>query len=202
LVVFRDREHIEAEMTVKSLSTSKLLMIFTLLLSNICDAHVDAAVDIEADGTLVGIPAKFGPGKLTITFSRELNGAPITALDIELAGQRSHLPICVTGVIESTRPDQIVASASWYHEEQYLAHYLDVVFTDPEYKAGSMFRPGFSMLFNLRTARLIAMHALISRDGGTALQRLPLDLASLSPEQYQNFIDAPNLEMKSRRSAL
>ncbi|HET7845506.1 MAG TPA: DUF5713 family protein [Xanthomonadales bacterium] len=82
-----------------------------LLLSFAASAHVDRGVKIADDGTLVGIPAEWGP--VTLVAPRSADGdvervrLASPAFDVELGA-------CVLerlrGVID------VVASSSWYHE--------------------------------------------------------------------------------------
>jgi hypothetical protein len=164
--------------------------LLAFVLCGVCHAHQDRIVEVNADGTLIGIPEEFGPGKLTVAFSRQATGPKILSVDVTLRGRTTHMPLCATGVIGSTRPEHIVASASWYHDEQFVPYYLSIKFVDPDFDKTSLFRPGFSMLFNLRTARLIEMTAWVDRDRGKALQRLPLDLESMCPKDFEKFKDA------------
>lgn len=169
----------------------RALAVSAFVVCGVCHAHQDRIVEIKADGTLVGLPAQFGPSTIHIAFTRAPTGAPISSVDLTLGNRRTHLPICVTGVINSARLEDIRASASWYHDEKELPYYLNVEFLDPGYEAKSVYNPGYSLIFNLRTARLIEMKVLILRDKGNAMQFLPLDLDSMcSKSEVKKFKDA------------
>ena len=84
------------------------------------------------------------------------------------------------------------ALASWYHEEKVLPYYLSVQLTDPGHNKESSYNSGYSLLFNLRTARLIKMEVQIASDGGNAVQFVPVDLSErCSPQELKGFKDAP-----------
>jgi hypothetical protein len=169
----------------------RALTLCAVVASGVCNAHQDRIVEIGVDGTLVGIPAEFAPAKIQVAFTGAATGARISSLDLILGNRRTHLPICVTGVINSARLEDVRAYASWYHEEKERPYYLNVEFLDPGYKPASPHNPGYSLLFNLRTARLIQMTVLVSRENDKALQLLPLDLAAMcSKVELDAFKDA------------
>ena len=163
-----------------------------LLFSSACFAHQDRIIDIKSDGTLSSIPPTYGPAALRVTFSQGKNGEPpVSSVDLILGAQKISLPICVTGLLHTARLQHVKASASWYHEEKSLPYYLSVTFFDPGYRPKSGFNSGYSLLFNLRTARLMQMEVLIVRDKGKTMQSVPVDLgARCSVKELEGFKDA------------
>ena len=171
----------------------RTLMLSTLLAAaSASHGHQDRIVELKTDGTLSAIPAAFGPAALRITFSQAKNGEPpVSSVELTLGARRIALPICVTGLLHAVRIQDVQASASWYHDEKSLPYYLSVQFFDPGYDRKASFNPGYSLLFNLRTARLMQMEVLIVRDKGKAMQSVPVDLAArCSPQELEKFRDA------------
>jgi hypothetical protein len=76
--------------------------------------------------------------------------------------------------------DTIAATASWYHDEKLLPFYLQIYFFDPGYNSSKWENPGpgYSMLFNLHTAKLITMEESIVHNNGKTVQYVPVDVAS------------------------
>jgi hypothetical protein len=163
-----------------------------LLASGTCFAHKDRIVDIESDGTLSAIPVAFGPAALRIAFSDAGSGSPpVSSVELTLGARKISLPGCVTALLQTARPEDVRALASWYHDEKSFPYYLSVTFFDPGYHPQSGYNSGYSLLFNLRTARLIRMEVLIARNKGKALQSVPVDLAERCPRQeLERFKDA------------
>ena len=157
---------------------ASLFAISAVLFADTCSAHQDRVISIERDGTLAGIPAEFGPGKLEVTFATSPQGEKrIGTLVLQLGKNRTEIPRCVTDLINTQRRSDIRAAASWYHAElKELPYYLVVTFYDSR-PISSTLRPGYRLLFNLHTAELFRMDAMtVHADGG---QDVPVDLNDL-----------------------
>ena len=160
----------------------KALLIFGLLVSGPSMAHRDRTLPIADDGTIADIPPEYGPAKLSISFSpRGSDAPPVSSIVLSLGGKQTHLPECVTGLILSTSLRDVVASGSWYHDESVLPYYVSIMFLDPGHPPTSRAKPGYALLFNLRTSKLIEMNVHIARDHGRSVQHVPVDLASRCP---------------------
>ena len=145
------------------------------LACGVCIAHQDRLITITADGTLIGIPTEYGPAQLKVAFSLSPPGEPrVSLLSMHLGKKQTDLPQCVTELINSGSLNDIHASASWYHiEHKDLPYYLAVTFYDARSISPDK-RPGYRLLFNLRTAELFELSALTVHAGGE--QQVPLDL--------------------------
>ena len=168
------------------------LVLSTLVVCGVCYGHQDRIVKITSDGTLSAIPPSFGPAGLRVAFGQTKTGEPpVSSVELTLGAQRVSLPVCVTGLLHTVRIQDVHASASWYHDEKLLPYYLSLKFYDPGYDRKASFNSGYSLLFNLRTARLMQMEVLIVRDKGMAMQSVPVDLAArCSPQELETFRDA------------
>lgn len=173
----------------------KALVLSTLiwLAGGVCFAHEDRTLSIGDDGSINGLPDEYAPAALHVQFSSEMHRAGATRVDsvvLELDADRTVIPICVTGLLETTRLDQIQATASWYHDETVLPYYMNIQFFDPGYDEQRWANAGFSMLFNLRTAKLIKLEVNIVRNEGRAMQSIAVDVSALCPqEQIVDFMD-------------
>jgi hypothetical protein len=153
------------------------LLIFT---SSACLAHEDRIITLNADGSLAGIPVEYGPATLRVNFSQQsARDASIKSIDLTLGENQVHLPICVTGLINTREMSQIRASASWYHDESILPHYLNFDFFDPGYNESRSANSGYKLLFNLHNGRLIRMEALVVSGDGKGPQYVPVDVSYL-----------------------
>lgn len=167
------------------------VVIAFILLSGTCFAHQDRVITLQSDGALDGLPAEFQPASLHVAFSPIPAGA-VEAIELDLGKNRIRLPLCVTGILLTERVDEIKVSASWYHDESIVPYYLAVTFFDPGYDQGIPFNPGYSLMFNLRTGKLMSMDVLIVRDQGWALQNLPIHVESqCRHEDVSQFLDGP-----------
>ncbi len=163
------------------------------VVSGVCGAHQDRIIHIANDGSLSEIPKQFGPANLQVTFSPSpTDGPTVSSFELTLGTHKTKLPVCVTGLLTTVRLSDIQATASWYHEPALLPYYLNLTFFDPGYKKGETYNSGFTLLFNLNTARLIQMEALIVRNNGKSIQSVPVDLMSrCSTSQLSEFKDVP-----------
>ena len=152
---------------------------------------------VNADGSLEGLPSEYGPAYLHVEFALEERSAlPIaSSITLNLGRNRVSFPGCLTGLLQIRSMSQIRASASWYHDEWLLPYYLKFYFVDPGYDE-SRWPPDqgyYSLLFNLRTGKLMQMEVRIVRDGGKFSQFVPVDLAQLCKgELLKGFISAPS----------
>ena len=168
-----------------------------VLISGVCSAHSDRSITVKADGSLEGLPAEYGPAYLHVEFAiQETSGVPIaSSITLNLGKNRVSFPGCLTGLLQIRSMSQIVATASWYHDEGLLPYYLKFYFVDPGYDE-SRWPPNqgyYSLLFNLRTGKLMEIEVNIVRDSGRSMQSVPVDLAQLCKgEALKGFSNAPS----------
>jgi hypothetical protein len=171
---------------------SLTLLIASMLATGTCLAHEDRILPVKEDGVIEGLPAEFGPGALRIDFPPKARPgeASIKSVVLELGSNRTTLPLCVTGMLQTRNISEVRASGSWYHEETLLPYYLNIEFFDPGYSEKNWANAGFSLLFNLRTGKLMEMEVLVVRYGGRGIQQIPVDLAErCSPIELRMFSD-------------
>lgn len=168
-----------------------------VLVSSVCSAHQDRSITVKADGSLEGFPSEYGPANLHVEFALEERSAlPIaSSITLNLGKNRVSFPGCLTGLLQIRSISQIFATASWYHDEGLLPYYLKFDFVDPGYDE-SRWPPNqgyYSLLFNLRTAKLMRIEVNIVRDSGRSMQSVPVDLAQLcNGEVLKGFSSAPS----------
>ena len=157
-----------------------VLVMILVLMSPPVAAHKDRVIAISDDGALVGIPDEFGPAQLLISFSTPGdNNYAVSHVELRLGKSMTDLPRCLTALLKTLTLDDVRATASWYHDTTHLPEYLNVKFFDPGYDKSRWANPGYSLLFNLRTAEMISFEILIVRDGGKSIQQLPVDTDEL-----------------------
>lgn len=166
-----------------------LLLAIITLHGSVCLAHRDRTVSVEADGTIVGLPPEFGPSVLHVSFASPDSGAPpVSTVQLHLGTTSTTLPVCVTGLLLTRGMNDVRVLASWYHDEAIVPYYLNVVFFDPGYVESRWPNPGYSLLFNLRTGKLLSMEVLVIRDNGRGIQHVPVNLdARCSAEELREF---------------
>jgi hypothetical protein len=172
------------------------ILIGFVLVSGVCSAHEDSGITVKVDGSLEGLPSEYGPANLHVEFTLEERRAlPIaSSIILNLGKNRVRFPGCLTGLLQIRSMSQIRATASWYHDEGLLPYYLKFYFVDSDYDE-SRWPPDqgyYSLLFNLRTGKLMEMEVMIVRDAGRS-QYVPVDLAQLCRgEVLKDFLSAPS----------
>ncbi|NUO74783.1 MAG: hypothetical protein HOQ32_02095 [Lysobacter sp.] len=172
----------------------KVLLVAVLVASSsVAIAHKDRLLPIAPNGAIAVIPVEYGPAQLKVDFSPSKDhGPPIRSVVLSLGAKKTRLPACVTGLLLSRKATDIQASGSWHHDESRGPYYINILFLDPGHNSDSWTNPGYSMLFNLRTGKLMAMQVQIVRDNGKSLQYVPVDLAARCPSSVlKEVLDAP-----------
>jgi hypothetical protein len=162
-----------------------------VLISESCFASKDRIITLKEDGQLEGLPLEYNPAILHIQFtSQNEDSASISSISLDLGTNHIIIPICVTGLLNSKRMNEIRLSASWTHDENLFPYSLNVRFFDPGYKSNRSVNNGFMLMFNLHTAKLIRMEVMIVHDGGQSMQSIPVDILDrCAPEERKAFLD-------------
>ena len=120
-----------------------LLALAIVSCSDVSSAHQDRVITIDDDGGLLGLPIEYGPAKLQIAFSTASTqhgwAPPISSVVLSLGKNRTELPDCLTRILNSKSLTDVAISASWYHSEEHLPYYLNVMFLDPGYPIRDVF---------------------------------------------------------------
>jgi hypothetical protein len=150
-------------------------LLIVALFAGPAKAHEDRILHVNADGSIPAIPAKFGKARLIMAGL----GTNRPFVQLRIGAHRTTLPSCVTQMIRTASPADVLVTGSWYHDEKAsLPYYLDVQFIDPGYDPKRNYNAGHEFLFNLHNAKLIdatVLEATKSGDGGrrTALKLPP-----------------------------
>ena len=171
--------------------------------TTICFAHRDTVLKIDAGGRFDGLPPEYNPASLRVDFSRssESGEPPISSLELKVGGKTIVVPECVTGLILTRSMKDVRVIASWYHDTSLLPPYLEVTLYDPGHEK-TPYRPGYSLFFNLSTAKLFKMDVIILRDDSST-QIVPVDISErCSVPQLQEFAERrlrPNTSLERTR---
>jgi len=152
----------------------KRLPAFALALMAVspCLAHKDRIFTLGKDGQVIGLPPQYSPASLHIGFSRsDPRGVSITHIELKVADNTVVVPVCVTGLLLTRSHKDVRVTGTT------TPHYLAVEFFDPG-REGADFRPGYSLHFDLSTARMRSMHIDVLRDGGKSIQTIPVDFTA------------------------
>jgi hypothetical protein len=159
-----------------ALGTALAITLALALAPSSAFAHEDRAIQIRPDGTLDGLAPAYAPARLRLAFA-PVDGEPrVSALALELHGRRVELPMCVLGLLNTERAADVQASASWEHDETILPPYLSLRFLDPGQDPKAAATSAFSLLFDLRSAKLIEMQVEIVHAARHRTQSVPVDL--------------------------
>src|SRR5262249_16210920 len=175
------------------------IVIGFVLVSGVCSAHHDPIIMLKADATLDGLPSEYGLANLYVEWGAlRAGGAAIKSITLNIRNHRVRFPGCLTGLFTTSTMSEIGATASWYHDESLLPYYLNLYFFDPGYDeesrlASQGYSPGFSLLLNLRTGKLMRVEVNTVFNSGRSMQHVPVDLAKLCDgETIKGFSSAPS----------
>ena len=179
--------------------TIACLAMFSILGCGKSLAHMDRIVTIREDGTLVGIPLEYGPPALHVAFAASSPDPRISAVALDLGKSHTRLPECITGLLTTRSLNDIKASASWYHDESIVPYYLNLEFFDPGYNKSDRANPGYALLFNLRSGKLLQIEAYV-RGAEKSLQLVRVDLsARCTPAELKEIVSS-DFERFQRRA--
>lgn len=170
------------------MNRSSIFVFIILIISGASYAHQDAGVQIKSDGELIGLPERYQPANLSISFADMAGRRGLSEIMLSIAGRETKVPACASRLINTSKKSDIAASASWYHKRSTLPPYLSVVFFDPGSDWRSWPNSGVSLLFNLETSKLIRMEVMIARKEKKSLQIVPVDLSQMcSRKELDHF---------------
>lgn len=154
-----------------------------------CLAHEDRVLDLAPDGALTGLPPDYAPGRLTLGFANVEGERRLTALTLSIHGVQVVLPMCVLGLLNTERREDVQVTASWDHDEDIVPHYLQLKLFDPGYQPRAWANAGFSLLFNLHDAKLMQMDVEVVHEKVQRTQSVPVDLrARCSGDDTEGFL--------------
>jgi hypothetical protein len=145
------------------------------IFSSACAAHQDRVLKLEANGSIADIPSEFGPGSLKLVFKNKT----VSSAQLTLGKNSTEIPSCVLRLLKSSGKNHIQVSASWYHQENNLPFYLNIDFLDAAQNVKSRYKNSYSLLFNLRTSKLIYLRRNSVVDNGKALQGMKIDAGTI-----------------------
>ena len=168
-----------------------IFLTFAILSTSIpLHSHADVIITMAKDGKLQGLPEKYSPAILKVTFSNKAFGAPVESIVLTLGQKNITIPKSICAYLQTTDLNQITLSASWYHDLKLLPPYIKINFNDPGEIRRDSYNPGYSLLFNLDTCRLIEMEINVIRNGGNGCQFVPVDLSAIcKPKDLQQVLD-------------
>jgi hypothetical protein len=127
----------------------------------------------------------------------------IASIELTISGSTVVVPECVASLFSTRTMKDVRVSASWYHDTSIsgLPPYLSVKLYHPGNEAAP-FRPGYWLLFNLSTARLLSVKVVVPGTDNSA-QLVPVDLAArCSARELQEFSERrlrPNTALERSR---
>jgi len=151
---------------------SATLLILALFAGS-AEAHRDLILQVNADGAMPDIPAKFGQARLIV----EGLGSERPLIQLRIGPHQTTLPLCVARMIRSRSAAEIRVTGSWYHDETTsLPYYLDIQFFDPGYDPKRSYNSSHKFLFNLHNAKLIHATTFKATKAGNGGQGIGLTL--------------------------
>lgn len=116
-------------------------LILLLSLSLTAHAHQDTPIKLEKDGSLTGLPERYGMA----SFDRN-------TLTLRIGKNRISLPDCVTEIFSHLDEIDISFSASWYHDPELMPLYIHMDI----HSAGASNE--YQVFFNLETLEIFEIN--------------------------------------------
>ena len=130
--------------TVVCAAALALAVVFTVMLYRI--------LPIEPDGTLSGLPDRYGPVKVHIVRDAD-NPKNLQGVVLSSPGFRVSLSQCVLRHLHDV--SRIQASGSWYHTRSTLPPYVTLTFHTGRYVPASGALPYYSVTFSLLDGHIL-----------------------------------------------
>ena len=137
------------------------------LVADRAPAHTDTVLKRSADGSIQGLPAEYQPAAIEIgpAEPNEL-GRPVPRVVVRLSGVERVLEPCVAELFLRPKSPPMRVRASWNHDFTVLPPYL-VVDLPSQTIEDEMFS-GYTMLFDLRTAKILELRMVVATSGAPA----------------------------------
>ena len=114
-------------------------------------SHEDRALPIGQDGTLQGLPGKWGPVKVHI----ESGSSGFSEVLISSPRFKTKLNNCLIRLIPSPSSDYVHASASWYHDLRQLPPYVSLNFYSSSYDPKVLNNEGVTVVLSLEDGKVL-----------------------------------------------
>lgn len=172
------------------------LLVGLFVFADNCFAHADRILGVEPDGTITSLPSEFLPARLRVDFESASDKPAISSLRLLLGRHETTLPTCITKLLRTPSMDGVQVAASWYHETTSLPYYIHLDFYDPPYNnfydppydktRNFEFKPGYTLLFNLRTGELMWFHQIVVNDRDRSAVESSIDIEAIcSPDEIR-----------------
>lgn len=172
------------------------LLVGLFVFADNCFAHADRILGVAPDGTITGLPSEFLPAHLRVDFESAGGRYGISTVRLLLGRHQTTLPACITKLLRTQSMDGVRVAASWYHETTSLPYYIHLNFYDPPYDKIRTFdfQPGYTLLFNLRTAELMGFNQIVVNDRDRSVVAPSIDIEAIcSPDEIRALQPLRNL---------
>jgi len=152
-----------------------LAMIVCLIAAGPSIAHQDTVLTLRSNGVLNGLPTQYQPAAIEIgPIKSDPTGRPVPRVVVRLSGVESILKPCVAELFLLPKDQSLRIHGSWYHDFSILPPY--VVVDLPSQTIEDEWFSGYTVLFDLRTAKIIELHQVVVTPiskFGTISRRIP-----------------------------
>jgi hypothetical protein len=127
-------------------------------------AHTDRILERASDGSLKGLPKEYEPAAIEIGPAvNNVLGRPVPRVVVRLSGVENVVEPCVAELFLRSKTPAMRVSASWYHDFALLPPYVLVQL--PSQTIEHEMFSGYSILFDLRTAKIIELRMQVATSG-------------------------------------
>jgi hypothetical protein len=159
------------------MSKNLALLLSLSFFAPIAFAHKDTNFPILPDGMLQNLPKEYGKARIVVGAWQKVDEQS-SKVKLVIGKKQVELPPCIaTHVLESSK-DRIQARGSWYHNSFTLPPYLVIELPNKSSPQNSYF-DGYSLMFNLKSAKLIEIKKMTALDGGTGVKEQNIKISEL-----------------------
>jgi len=154
---------------MKTRTTPALALLFFV---GVAYAHMDRILALLPDGTIPGLPARFGHVSLIISGL----GGPTPTVVFNTNANHNHLPQCLTRLIRTRDRKDIFIAGSWDKNTSALPPYISARFFSPNYTPGHEYNSYIGIIFNLDNAHVIEVQRFVADPSGSGGKYYAVDL--------------------------
>lgn len=155
------------------------LLVAFAVLTTVASAHQDVGLSVGRDGVIPELPPAYEATRLRVAFSEGDAGA-LQQLTFVSSDRETSVQPCLLRLVPKGSFPQLSLSGSWYHNEQFLPHYVEVRLLASPFQRGWS-APGVYFLFSLRDASLLSVTRVVPVPGQAAGQRQDIRLSNGCP---------------------
>lgn len=140
-------------------------------------AHKDTNFPLLPDGKLQNFPKEFGEARILVDSWQKKDGQA-SKVKLVIGKKQVELPPCIAARVNESSIDRMQVRGSWYHNDFLLPPYLVIELPNKSSPKES-YSDGYSLMFNLKSAKLIEIKKMIALGGGTGVKEQVIKISEM-----------------------